>query len=436
MRKRILLYSLSIILVSVLVTAFVSVFFSVSSYLDEKESTLYAYSRLINESISDDFRAGTDRPMSAYAADFSRESGCRITFIDRDGVILADSEAGDAYGDMENHGDREEFLEAIRTGVGGSDRESETLGKEYLYVAALNDADPQRPFVTRVAMEVDKSDIVMDQAIKSTLISSLIGIALAVVLALFYSKRLTRPIREMEGRLTRTMEENRKAENIRREFVANVTHELKTPLTSITGFVETIRDDKRIDERTRDRFLDIISIESARLGRLIDDILIISDIESGRETNTAGDIDVAEAIGEVIAILTPVAEDAGVALRFDYSYEMHMGGNSDRFKQMMANLIENAVKYSDADSVVWITAVKQEGFIRVSVKDEGIGIPEEHMDRLFERFFRVDKSRSKAAGGTGLGLAIVKHIAALFDAKIEVESALGKGSAFTVIFKA
>jgi two-component system phosphate regulon sensor histidine kinase PhoR len=214
-----------------------------------------------------------------------------------------------------------------------------------------------------------------------------------------------------------------------------VTHELKTPLTSISGFVETIRDDENIDAKTRDRFLDIISIESARLGRLIDDILIISDIESGREANTDGDIDIVEAIGEVVEVLSPVAKDAGIDLIFNYSYEMHMGGNSDRFKQMMANLIENAVKYSNADSSVRIDAVKEGGAIRVSVRDEGIGIPAEHMDRLFERFFRVDKSRSKAAGGTGLGLAIVKHIAALFGAEIEVESKLGEGSTFTVVFK-
>ncbi|MDR1954223.1 MAG: hypothetical protein LBQ21_07110 [Clostridiales Family XIII bacterium] len=436
MHRRILLYSISIILISVLVTTLVSVFFSISVYLDEKESALRAYSRLINKTISDDCASGTEQPMPIYAADFAKETGYRITFISMNGDVLADSEAGDDYASMENHSDREEVKEALGTGVGGSDRESKTFGEEYLYVATTNNADDAHPFITRIAMKVDKTRIVMDQAVKSTLISAFIGIGIAAVVALLYSRRLTRPVREMERQLSRTMEENRKAENIRREFVANVTHELKTPLTSISGFVETIRDDENIDAKTRNRFLDIISIESARLGRLIDDILIISDIESGRESNTAGDIDVAEATYEVVEILSPVAKDAGIELTFDYSYEMHMGGNSDRFKQLMANLIENAIKYSNAGSSVQIGAVKEGGSIRISVRDEGIGIPPEDMDRLFERFFRVDKSRSKEAGGTGLGLAIVKHIAALFGAEIEVQSKLGEGSTFTVVFKA
>jgi signal transduction histidine kinase len=436
MHRRILLYSISIILISVLVTAFVSVFFSISAYLDAKESSLRAYSRLINKTISDDYASGTERSMPTYADDFAKETGYRITFISMNGDVLADSEAGDDYAAMENHSDREEVKEALRTGIGGSDRESKTFGKEYLYVTAAGDSEIGDPFITRIAMEVDKTQIVMDQAIKSTVLSAFIGIAFATVIALLYSRRLTRPVREMERRLARTMQENRKAENIRREFVANVTHELKTPLTSISGFVETIRDDENIDAKTRDRFLDIISIESARLGRLIDDILIISDIENGREANTDGDIDVAAATYEVVEILSPVANDAGIRLTFDYSYEMHMGGNSDRFKQLMANLIENAIKYSNAGSSVRISAAKADDRIRVSVRDEGIGIPEEHMDRLFERFFRVDKSRSKEAGGTGLGLAIVKHIAALFGAEIEVQSKLGEGSTFTVIFKA
>jgi signal transduction histidine kinase len=295
MHKRILLYSISIILISVLVTAFVSVFFSISVYLDAKESSLHAYSRLINKTISDDYASGTERPMPIYADEFAKETGYRITFIAMNGDVLADSEAGGDYATMENHSDREEVKEALRTGVGGSDRESKTFGKEYLYVAATNDEDSERPFITRIAMQVDKIQIVMDQAIKSTLISAFIGIAFAAVVALLYSRRLTRPVREMERQLALTMEENRKAENIRREFVANVTHELKTPLTSISGFVETIRDNENIDAKTRDRFLDIISIESARLGRLIDDILIISDIDSGREANTDGDIDVVAA---------------------------------------------------------------------------------------------------------------------------------------------
>jgi two-component system phosphate regulon sensor histidine kinase PhoR len=192
----------------------------------------------------------------------------------------------------------------------------------------------------------------------------------------------------------------------------------------------------------RKKFLNIITIESQRLGRLIDDILIIADIESGREIAGNEDIDVKLAIEEVLGALAPQAGDHNIKLHFDAEYEMYIGGDYDRFKEMMFNLIENAIKYSGDGKNVYVHAEKTvddlEGDDRVviSIRDEGIGISEENIPRLFERFYRVDKSRSRNAGGTGLGLAIVKHIAALMDAEVGVESEEGKGSTFTVSFKA
>ena len=187
--------------------------------------------------------------------------------------------------------------------------------------------------------------------------------------------------------------------------------------------------------QVRTKFLDIIAIEAARLKRLIEDILIISDIESKREVNTDSDINIRESMEEILATMGPIAEAKKVKLIFDCSYEMYIGGNPDRFKQLMVNLVENAVKYSHDGGTVTITAQRKEGNVHISVKDEGIGISEENLARIFERFYRVDKSRSQKVGGTGLGLAIVKHIAALFEAEINVESEPGKGSVFTVIFK-
>jgi two-component system phosphate regulon sensor histidine kinase PhoR len=217
--------------------------------------------------------------------------------------------------------------------------------------------------------------------------------------------------------------------------VANVTHELKTPLTSISGFVETLQDGAAEDPEVRNKFLDIIAIETARLKRLIEDILIISDIENKREVNTDSDINVRESIEEILASMKPIIEAKGVKVITYYAYEIYIGGNPDRFKQLMVNLIENAVKYSYDGGTVTITAKRKEGKVYISVNDEGIGISEENLSRIFERFYRVDKSRSQKVGGTGLGLAIVKHIAALFEAEIQVESEPGKGSTFTVIFK-
>jgi two-component system phosphate regulon sensor histidine kinase PhoR len=244
-------------------------------------------------------------------------------------------------------------------------------------------------------------------------------------------------IEELERQLAETKEENIKAENIRHEFVANVTHELKTPLTSIAGFAETLLDGSAgEDPAVRNKFLNIIMIETQRLSRLIDDILVLSDIESGREVPKDVDINVKQAICEVLGALEPQANAKEINLHFEAESEMYIAGDYDRFKEMMFNLIENAIKYTGNEKNVYVTAEDVEGRqVVICVRDEGIGISDENIPRLFERFYRVEKSRARNVGGTGLGLAIVKHIAALMNAEISVKSKVGEGSSFTVTFK-
>lgn len=236
-------------------------------------------------------------------------------------------------------------------------------------------------------------------------------------------------LKEME----RSVEEAKKAEAIRKEFVANVSHELKTPLTSISGFIETLQDGAAEDPEVRSRFLDIISIETARLKRLINDILVLSDIEN-KKAAASDVIDVRRAVESTVETLRPIAEARSIEIITELDGTITVSGSEDRFCQMMMNLIENAIKYSDEGSRIWVRAYYDDGKRIVSVRDEGIGIAPEHHDRLFERFYRVDKSRSKKAGGTGLGLSIVKHIAALLGAGLRVESSVGVGSEFFVIF--
>lgn len=223
-------------------------------------------------------------------------------------------------------------------------------------------------------------------------------------------------------------------ENMRKEFVANVSHELKTPLTSISGFLETLQSGAAETPKIRNRFLDIISIETARLKRLIEDLLILSGIENGNAIHMDEEIEVVLAIDDVLKLLENETEKKKIKVvkRIPNDQFILKSGNTDRFKQMILNLIDNAVKYSHENGVIEIKAMKTNGKIIISIKDEGIGIPKEHLTRLFERFYRVDKARSKKVGGTGLGLAIVKHIVLLFNGSINVESKEGKGSTFTV----
>ncbi|MDF2657165.1 MAG: hypothetical protein K0R19_3639 [Bacillota bacterium] len=435
MKKKFLLFSVCLILISVIITSAISINVNINNFIAEKEAEMLTYCRLINMAITEEYEMGINVDYVELAKDYSAEMGIRLTFIDPEGNVLADSVEGPAYVTMENHLGREEVTEALLTGTGNSNRESDTLGAEFLYVADTLEYSGQKTLVTRVALEIHRLRMINDFIVRTSLISSVIGVLIAVVVAIAYTNTLLKPINQMERQLKITMKENKKAEQIRKDFVANVTHELKTPLTSISGFVETLQDGAAENPEIRTKFLDIIAIEAARLKRLIEDILIISDIEKKREVNTDSDINVRESILEILASMEPIIDAKNIKITTAFAYEIYIGGNNDRFKQLMFNLIENAVKYSHPGGAIAVTAERKEGRVYISVKDEGIGIPEEHLPRLFERFYRVDKSRSQKEGGTGLGLAIVKHIAALFEAEIKVESELGKGSTFTVIFK-
>ena len=245
--------------------------------------------------------------------------------------------------------------------------------------------------------------------------------------------QIVRPYTDKMEELEKAAEESQESEHIRREFVANVSHELKTPLTSISGFIETLQDGAADDPEIRTKFIDIIAIETARLKRLIEDLLVLSDIESRRDSEQQ-EFDVSTAIMNTVEALRPISDDKQITILMDLDEGCSIRGSVDRFRQMMVNLIENAIKYSDKDSRIWVNAKDKDGQLTISVRDEGIGIAPEHHDRLFERFYRVDKSRSKKAGGTGLGLSIVKHIAVLLGAKLSVESQVGEGTTFYVIF--
>jgi two-component system, OmpR family, phosphate regulon sensor histidine kinase PhoR len=251
-----------------------------------------------------------------------------------------------------------------------------------------------------------------------------------VAILYFY---LMKSILSIEKQLHIMEEENLRVESIRRNFVANVTHELNTPLTSISGFIETLQAGAAEDPETRRKFLDIIAIETARLQRLIEDLLVLSEIENKKES-TMETINIQYSIEKTVELVFPIAEKRGIKLLINVDPKLSIEGNEDRFIQMMMNLIENAVKYSNENGRVWIDGHESEGHIIISVKDEGIGIDKQHQDRLFERFYRVDKSRSRKVGGTGLGLSIVKHIAALFEAELKLESEPGKGSTFRLVF--
>lgn len=222
----------------------------------------------------------------------------------------------------------------------------------------------------------------------------------------------------------------RKLENMRSQFVANVSHELKTPLTSIKGFAETLRYVE--DSATREKFLSIIDDETDRLTRLISDILTLSDIEQHKDLKVKEDIQVAQCILDAYNLMKNTADKKQIFMQMEIEGQPIIFGDKDKFKQMLINLIDNAIKYSEQEDSVFVGTKIENSKCIIWIKDTGAGIPKEHIPRLFERFYRVDKARSRARGGTGLGLAIVKHIVLGFKGEIFVESEVGKGTKFTV----
>ncbi len=223
----------------------------------------------------------------------------------------------------------------------------------------------------------------------------------------------------------------RKLENLRKDFVANVTHELKTPLTVIRGFVDTLKD-PAMPRSDIARFLDIIALESERLTRLINDVLLLSEIENIAESPKTT-IDLRDGVQEAVQLLEGAAHEKGLSFVVDIpDVSIEVAADNDRIKQLAINLIDNAVKYTPSGGRVHVSVSAEETMAVLRVEDSGIGIPEANIPRLFERFYRVDTSRSRSLGGTGLGLAIVKHIVSLLDGQITVNSQVGEGSVFTV----
>ncbi|NPV73096.1 MAG: HAMP domain-containing protein [Pelotomaculum sp.] len=245
------------------------------------------------------------------------------------------------------------------------------------------------------------------------------------------------PLREAGGSygavgVLQDITELRKLELLRRDFVANVSHELRTPLTSIQGFLEALMDGTIGESQARERYLKVIHQETLRLNRLINELLDLAQIESGKVRWEINPIDVPSLVGRVILKLKPQIERYQITVVPEMPEGLPlMLGNEDRIEQVLTNLLENAVRYSPPGSTVTVRAAGREGKITVEVADRGPGIPPEDLPHIWERFHRVEKSRSRSLGGTGLGLAIVRQIIEAHGGQVDVQSEAGQGSVFS-----
>lgn len=226
--------------------------------------------------------------------------------------------------------------------------------------------------------------------------------------------------------------EFKQLEAMRKDFVANVSHELKTPVTSIRGFSETLLDGAHEDAETREYFLQIIFKESKRIQLLIEDLLILSKIEKDEPHITISEFTIDVLVAELFPLFKQRAEQENISLRMNVQEGISLQADIDKVKQIILNLFMNAINYTPEQGTVSIEIREENDDVLIEIADTGIGIEKDALPRIFERFYRVDKDRSRETGGTGLGLAIVKHIVEAHRGKIEVESELEKGSLFSI----
>lgn len=367
----------------------------------------------------------------------------RVTYIAQDGEVLYDSGKEDTV--VENHKDRKEVKEALKKGTGEDVRKSDTKDKTlYYYAIRMEDGT-----VLRVARDMENVWHTAIAILPQMFVIGMLMVGFSWVLVNRQVSKLIRPINELDlekplennvyeelipllERLDKQSKDKAQVEQIRKEFSANVSHELKTPLTSISGYAEIMKEGIARPEDMK-VFAERIYQEAGRMIKLVNDIIQVSKLDEGAFEIEKEPVDLYLMTQDIVSRLTLLASKKNV--KFHVSGESTViEGIPHILQEMIYNLCENAIKYNVENGNVFIQVAQIGEHKRVVIEDTGIGIPKEHQDRIFERFYRVDKSHSRETGGTGLGLSIVKHGALLHGAEIKVESEKGKGTRIELTF--
>jgi two-component system phosphate regulon sensor histidine kinase PhoR len=549
-------------------------------YFGQVSEDIKSRAHLVQQQITDDLTDGDHEAIDDFCKANGPLSATRITIILPDGTVIGDSD--DQPANMENHADRPEFRDAVATGLGRSQRPSDTLGKNMMYLAIPIHHQNEIVAIVRASVPVSAIDDQLREIYRKIIWAVLIVAVLAAVVSLGLSKRISRPIEKIKeaanrfasgdlalrltvpkpteltelaiamnkmahqldqriktittqnaesdailssmiegviaidsdaqivrinraaasffnintkqaercsfeeviknaeviafirqaldstapteteviltnegkrhlklhaARLTDAKGSNtgavivltdtthiRQLQKVRQDFVANVSHELKTPITSIKGFVETLQEGALSEPREAARFLDIIARHADRLNAIIDDLLSLSRLEEDSEQRALSFemTPLKPVLSEAVDLSKPAAQEKQIQIDLDCDETLEARINPALLEQAVTNLINNAIKYSDEKSRIGVTAGQTDDQIHIAVRDQGCGIAEKYHERIFQRFYVVDKSRSRKLGGTGLGLAIVKHIAQVHNGTVTVESQPEHGSTFTL----
>lgn len=425
--------------------------------LVEIENSLKSQANIIRESILPALKFEQVDNLQQRVIQITQGIDTRITIIANDGRVLADSQQ-DPF-TMDNHHERPELQQAYETGLGVVTRFSDTLSKSMRYMAMpIDDVHYEYGFI-RVAMPLSHIDQRLDRMRNVVIVAASLTGIIALLLGFWIARSFAAPLSRMTdmaqllsegdykhrleferqdemGELAETLnifaETAAQREAIRRDFIANASHELKTPVTAIQGITETLLEDVNMDESTRQHFLQKMNSQSIRLSQLISDLLTLSRLESS-DTDSFENINLNKIIEDSCNELQPFAKEKRLSMKIQHPKNIvAIYGDEKSLSQMLVNLVDNAIKYTPEGGGVTVLLTTVHGQAIIEVKDNGIGIDPAEQQRIFERFYRVDKARSKTLGGTGLGLSIVKHIVIRHHGHIVLESSLGKGSLFRV----
>lgn len=375
------------------------------------------------------------------------DKNVRITLVANDGTVIADSQ--ESANKLGNHLNRQEIQQAIKNGEATVTRHSDTQEKKVYYFAKQLDNGN----ILRVSAEAKSIGKFFSDYIIYILLCIIVVIVTAVFVSMGITKSIVKPItqlgqsldnidkfksdEELKPLVNALLQQKKKQKMLdkqKKQFTANVSHELKTPLTSIAGYAELIETGMAKPEDIKP-FAGVIRKQALRLVNLSEDIIQLSQLEeSDDEDMSFESVNLYEIAQRCVEALNINAINKCVTLNLT-GEECYIRGKAQLVEELVYNLCDNAIRYNKENGNVTVTVTPLEKGASVSVKDTGIGIPKKYQERIFERFFRVDKSRSKATGGTGLGLAIVKHITQLHDAKLEISSEEGKGTEIIVTFK-
>lgn len=375
------------------------------------------------------------------------DKNVRITLVAKDGTVIADSQ--ESANKLSNHLNRQEIQQAIKNGEATVTRHSDTQKKKVYYFAKQLDNGN----VLRVSAEAKSIGKFFSDYIIYIFLCIIVVIVAAVFVSMGITKSIVKPItqlgqsldnidkfksdEELKPLVNALLQQKKKQKMLdkqKKQFTANVSHELKTPLTSIAGYAELIETGMAKPEDIKP-FAGVIRKQALRLVSLSEDIIQLSQLEeSDDEDMSFESVNLYEIAQRCVEALNINAINKCVTLNLT-GEECYIRGKAQLVEELVYNLCDNAIRYNKENGNVTVTVTPLEKGASVSVKDTGIGIPQKYQERIFERFFRVDKSRSKATGGTGLGLAIVKHITQLHDAKLEISSEEGKGTEIIVTFK-